>query len=54
MLFRSPRLRAAPRTVLLPHIGSATREARTRMAAIAVANVQAVLRGDPPLTPVFG
>jgi len=49
-----PRLRAAPRTVLLPHIGSATREARTRMAAVAVANVQAVLRGDPPLTPVFG
>ena len=48
-----PRLRAAPRTVLLPHIGSATREARRQMAAIAVANVQAVLKGDPPLTPVF-
>jgi len=48
-----PRLRAAPRAVLLPHVGSATREARTEMAAIAVANVQAVLRGDPPLTPVF-
>ncbi|HVH66500.1 MAG TPA: D-glycerate dehydrogenase [Gemmatimonadales bacterium] len=50
----NPRLRAAPRTVLLPHIGSATREARRQMAAIAVANVQAVLKGDPPLTPVFG
>jgi len=49
-----PRLRAAPRTVLLPHIGSATAEARRQMAAIAVANVQAVLRGDPPLTAVFG
>jgi glyoxylate reductase len=49
-----PRLRAAPRTVLLPHIGSATRETRRQMAAIAVANVQAVLRGDPPLTPVVG
>jgi len=48
-----PRLRAAPRTVLLPHIGSATLEARRRMAAIALANVQAVLAGDPPLTPVF-
>ena len=48
------RLRAAPRTVLLPHIGSATHEARRQMAAIAVANVQAVLKGDPPLTPLFG
>ncbi len=49
-----PRLRAAPHTVLLPHVGSATRAARTRMAALAVANVQAVLKGEPPLTPVFG
>lgn len=48
------RLRAAPRAVLLPHIGSATLETRRQMAAIAVANVQAVLRGDAPLTPVFG
>jgi len=49
-----PRLRAAPRTVLLPHIGSATAETRRHMAAIAVANVQAVLSGKPPLTPVYG
>jgi glyoxylate reductase len=48
-----PRLLAAPRTVLLPHIGSATRETRRRMAATALANVRAVLAGDPPLTPVF-
>ena len=48
-----PRLRAAPRTVLLPHIGSATNDTRRKMAAIALANVQAVLRGEPPLTPVF-
>lgn len=48
-----PRLRAAPRTVLLPHIGSATLEARRQMAGIALANVQAVLAGGPPLTPVF-
>jgi glyoxylate reductase len=48
-----PRLRAAPRIVLLPHIGSATEETRRNMAAIAVANVQAVLNGRPPLTPVF-
>jgi glyoxylate reductase len=48
-----PRLLAAPRTVLLPHLGSATPETRRRMATIALANVQAVLAGDPPLTPVF-
>ena len=47
------RLLAAPRTVLLPHIGSATHDTRRKMAAIAVANVQAVLQGKPPLTPVF-
>jgi glyoxylate reductase len=49
-----PRLLAAPRTVLLPHIGSATAETRRQMGAIAVANVQAVLSGKPPLTPVYG
>ena len=48
-----PRLLAAPRTVLLPHIGSATDETRRNMAAIAVANVQHVLHGKPPLTPVY-
>ena len=48
-----PRLLAAPRTVLLPHIGSATYETRRQMAAIALANVHAVLKGDAPLTPVF-
>jgi glyoxylate reductase len=48
-----PRLLAAPRTVLLPHIGSATEETRRKMAAIAIANVQSVLNGKPPLTPVY-
>jgi glyoxylate reductase len=48
-----PRLRAAPRTVLLPHIGSATRDTRRAMAGLALANVQAVLAGKPPLTPVY-
>lgn len=48
-----PRLLAAPRTVLLPHIGSATEETRRKMATIAIANVQSVLNGKPPLTPVF-
>jgi len=47
------RLLAAPRTVLLPHIGSATEDTRRKMAAIAVANVQSVLSGKPPLTPVY-
>lgn len=47
------RLLAAPRTVLLPHIGSATLETRRAMARLALANVQAVLAGRAPLTPVF-
>jgi glyoxylate reductase len=48
-----PRLREAPRAVLLPHIGSATAETRRNMAGIAVSNVQAVLSGKPALTPVY-
>jgi glyoxylate reductase len=47
-----PRLRTAPRTVLLPHLGSATLPTRRKMAEVAVANVQAVVAGLPPLTPV--
>jgi glyoxylate reductase len=50
----SSRLLAAPRTVLLPHIGSATLETRRAMARLALANVQAVLAGRAPLTAVFG
>jgi glyoxylate reductase len=49
----TPRLLVAPRTVLLPHIGSATRDTRRRMAATAIANVQYVLHGEPPVTPVY-
>ena len=48
-----PRLHTAPRTVLLPHIGSATEATRRKMAGLAIANVQAVLKGKPPLTPVY-
>ena len=48
-----PRLLAAPRTVLLPHIGSATRDTRRAMAGLALANVQAMLAGKAPLTPVY-
>jgi glyoxylate reductase len=35
--------------VLLPHIGSATRETRGKMSEIAAENLLAVLRGQPPL-----
>jgi glyoxylate reductase len=38
--------------VLLPHLGSATRETRAAMADLAVENVLCVLAGRPPLTPV--
>jgi len=46
------RLLAAPRTVLLPHIGSATRRTRTRMAQMASEGVCDVLAGRPPAHPV--
>lgn len=43
-----PRLLAAPRLVLAPHIGSATTEARTRMAELCADGVIAVLTGKRP------
>lgn len=43
-----PRLLAAPRTVLLPHIGSASQATRTRMATLASAAVATVLNGGMP------
>jgi glyoxylate reductase len=43
-----PRLLAAPRTVLLPHIGSATVATRTAMARLACEEVRAVLAGERP------
>jgi glyoxylate reductase len=48
----TPALLDLPNVVLLPHIGSATHETRTRMAVLAARNVHAVLSGRPPLTPV--
>jgi glyoxylate reductase len=48
-----PRLLAAPRAVLLPHLGSATLDTRRAMAGLALDNVRAVLAGRPALTPVF-
>jgi glyoxylate reductase len=47
-----PRLRDLSNTVLTPHIASATEESRTAMAQVACANVAAVLRNQPPLTPI--
>ena len=38
--------------VIVPHIGSATVEARDAMAELAAKNILAVLDGKPPLTPV--
>ncbi|MFN8034708.1 MAG: D-glycerate dehydrogenase [Acidimicrobiia bacterium] len=43
-----PRLLAAPRAVLLPHIGSASQATRARMAQVACAGVRAVLAGETP------
>lgn len=43
-----PRLLAAPRAVLLPHIGSASVATRTRMARVAAENVRVVLAGERP------
>lgn len=42
------RLLAAPRTVLLPHIGSGSLETRTAMARMAAEGVRAVLEGERP------
>jgi glyoxylate reductase len=52
-----PRLLAAPRTVLLPHIGSATVETRTAMSRLAASSVRSVLAGKMPsnaLNPTAG
>jgi glyoxylate reductase len=43
-----PRLLAAPRTVLLPHIGSASQATRRRMAQLACEGAIAVLAGQHP------
>ncbi|HBO70177.1 MAG TPA: D-glycerate dehydrogenase [Deltaproteobacteria bacterium] len=47
-----PGLLSAPGAVLLPHLGSATRETRERMGRLAAENLLAVLAGSEPPGPV--
>lgn len=48
----NPELLNLQNVVLLPHIGSATIEARNAMSLLAARNVNAVLSGRKPITPV--
>ena len=48
----NPPIMAAPNTVLLPHLGSATREARVAMGMKVVANARAFAAGEPLPDPV--
>ncbi len=48
----NPELVNLPNAVLLPHIGSATQETRSRMALLAAENAALVLKGKSPKTPV--
>jgi len=49
-----PRLLAAPRTVLLPHIGSATLDTRSAMVSLAASGVAQILSGQTPPNLVSG
>jgi glyoxylate reductase len=48
----SPGLAELSQVVTLPHLGSATMQARVRMGMLCLENVSAVLEGKPPLNPV--
>ncbi|MCE2564433.1 D-glycerate dehydrogenase [Komagataeibacter sp. FNDCF1] len=48
-----PRFLELPNVFLTPHVGSATIETRTDMGMLAVDNVEAVLNGNNPPTPVL-
>jgi glyoxylate reductase len=47
-----PGLPGLENVLIVPHLGSATSETRTAMANLAADNVIAVLKGEPPLTPI--
>ena len=49
----NPELLKFPNVLVLPHLGSATNEARNGMAELAVKNVISVLNRKPAFTPVF-
>jgi lactate dehydrogenase-like 2-hydroxyacid dehydrogenase len=45
-------LLSLPNCVVLPHIGSASEASRVAMVGLAVSNIEAVLAGGPPISPV--
>ena len=47
-----PALLDLENVVLVPHIGSSTTETRDAMAELAAENAAAILRDEPPPTPV--
>lgn len=47
-----PALASLDNVIMAPHIGSATVDSRRMMTDLCAANIQAVLAGRPPLTPV--
>lgn len=49
----NPELLKFPNVLIIPHLGSATKEARDGMAELAVKNVINVLKKKPAFTPVF-
>lgn len=49
---KTSQLREFERVIITPHIGSATLEARTKMATLCVQNVEHVLLGKPPISRV--
>jgi glyoxylate reductase len=49
----NPELLKFPNIIILPHLGSATREARDGMAELAARNVINVIKGKQPITPVY-
>ncbi|HSP34530.1 MAG TPA: D-glycerate dehydrogenase [Thermoanaerobaculia bacterium] len=48
----NPRLLAMPNVVVVPHIGSATEEARNAMATLAATDIMRFFSGQPPLNAV--